>query len=220
MKNFRLFIPILFLALSANFISKRSFADPVRVFTIEDFYLQILENHPVARQAALLSDQARQQLRIARGMMDPVINSNLYRKELQGSNYFTLWDNAFRIPLWFGADIKAGYERNTGFNVSGENFTPPLGLTTVGFVIPLAQGLLIDQRRAAIKQAQLLGDLAEADRVVIINNLLLQATNDYWDWVYAYNSLLLNEEGFELAQFRLGAVKERAIEGNLPMVGG
>ncbi len=150
--------------------------------------------------------------------MDPNINSSLYRKELNGSNYFTLWDNTFRIPLWFGADIRAGYERNTGFNVSGENFTPPPGLTTVGISIPIGQGLFIDQRRATIRQAELLGDMAEAERVSIINQLLLQAANDYWDWLFAFNRWRFHQEGFELAQFRLNAVKERAREGNLAFI--
>lgn len=185
------------------------------VFTIEDLFSQIMENHPVAKQAALLSDQAKQELRIARGMMDPTINSRLYKKELDGNNYFTLWDNTLKIPVWYGTDIKAGFERNSGFNVNGENYTPPQGLTYAGISVPLGQGLIIDQRRATIRQAQLLGDLAEADRISVINKLLLQAAKDYWDWLLAFNKWRSYQEGFELAQFRFNAVKTRAFEGDL-----
>lgn len=211
-------INVFLIALAGIFSTHNTYADTTLIFTLEDFYIQILENHPVARQADLLSEQAKRELRVARGVMDPTLNSSLYRKELDGSNYFTLWENTFRIPLWFGADIRAGYERNTGFNVSGENYTPPPGLTTVGISIPLGQGLFFDQRRATIRQAELLGDLAEAERVNVINQLLLQAANDYWDWLFAYNRWNFHQEGFELAQFRLNAVKERAREGNLPFI--
>ncbi|MDQ3394518.1 MAG: hypothetical protein M3512_10465, partial [Bacteroidota bacterium] len=76
--------------------TRETFADNVETLTIEDFLILIMEKHPVAKQAALLSEQARQELRVARGMMDPTLNSRLYRKELGGENYFTLWDNTLR----------------------------------------------------------------------------------------------------------------------------
>jgi outer membrane protein TolC len=82
----------------------------------------------------------------------------------------------------------------------------------------LGQGLIIDHRRATIRQAQLLGDLAEAERVSIINKLLLQATKDYWDWLFTYNKLKLHQEAYELAQFRFEAVKRRAAEGDLSRI--
>lgn len=199
-------------------ITGSSYAGKVQIFTIEDFLFQIMERHPVARQAALLSEQAKQELRIARGLMDPTINSRLYKKELDGNNYFTLWDNTLRVPVWYGTDIKAGFERNSGFNVNGENYTPPSGLSYLGISVPLGQGLIIDQRRATIRQAQLLDDLAEADRISLINKLILQASKDYWDWEYAYNKWQLHQEAFELAEFRFAAVRIRAFEGDLSFI--
>jgi outer membrane protein TolC len=180
--------------------------------TLEEFYYQILQNHPVARQAALLSEQARMELRVARGFFDPTFSSRFYRKVLGGDNYFTLWNNTLRVPIWF-LDLKAQYERNVGFNVSGENFTTAAGLTSIGIALPLGQDLFIDQRRATLRQAQLLGDLAVADRIQAINMLLLDATTDYWDWVYAYYRLQINQEGLDLAQFRMEAVGRRVQEG-------
>jgi outer membrane protein TolC len=216
MKMFKYFIKIFLLVFCLSIIIfESSYAKDKVVFTIEDFFIQIMETHPVARQAALFSDEAKQELRVARGLLDPTINSRLYRKELDGKNYFTLWDNTLRIPVWYGADIKAGFERNSGFNVNGENFTPNTGLTYMGISVPLGQGLIIDHRRATIRQAELLGDLAEAERISLINKLLLQAAKDYWDWLYTYNKLQLHEEGLELAQFRMDAVKIRAAEGDL-----
>jgi outer membrane protein TolC len=188
------------------------------VFTIDDFFTQILQHHPVAKQAGLLSDAARQELRIARGLLDPRVNSRVYRKELGGTNYFTLWDNTLRIPVWYGTDIKAGYERNTGFNVNGESFTPAAGLTYVGISVPLGQGLIIDARRATIRQAQLMGPLAEAEQISLINKLLLQGGKDYIDWMFTYYKRQLLEQGYELALFRFNAVKERVRFGDLSAI--
>lgn len=215
MKIIQAFFILLFIFIITQPAPGMVFNDNEKLFTIEDFYTQILEHHPVARQASLLSEQAKQELRVARGMMDPSINSRVYKKELDGKNYFTLWDNTLKIPVWYGTDIKAGFERNSGINVNGENYTPESGLSYIGISVPIGQGLIIDQRRSTIRQAQLLGNLADAEKISVINKLLLQATKDYWDWHYAYNKLKLHQESFDLAKFRLEAVKMRALEGDL-----
>jgi hypothetical protein len=36
-------------------------ADTTSIFTLDDFYVQILKYHPVARQAALFPEKARQE---------------------------------------------------------------------------------------------------------------------------------------------------------------
>jgi outer membrane protein TolC len=185
------------------------------VFRMDDFYAQIIRYHPVARQANLLGEKAKQELRIARGLLDPTVNSKFYRKELGGTNYYTLWDNTLKIPVWYGTDIKAGFERNSGVNVNGENLTPSEGLTYVGISVPLGQGLIIDERRSTIRQAQLMVNLAEAERLSMINKLLLQAGKDYIDWMFAYNRWQLLSQGYDLAKFRFEAVKERVLQGDL-----
>ena len=52
------------------------------------------------------------------------------------------------MPLWYGADVKAGFERGTGAFVNPESYTAPAGLSYVGVSVPLAQDLLLDERRA------------------------------------------------------------------------
>ncbi|WP_210487480.1 TolC family protein [Rufibacter aurantiacus] len=192
-------------------------ADSTAVFTIRDLMEQLVVHHPVARQAQQLTEQARQEVRMARGVFDPVLASKYYNKELSGKNYFTLWDNVLKVPLWVG-ELKAGYERNSGVNVNGENITPPSGLSYFGVSMPLGQGLLIDERRATLLQARQAQDLAEADRVKMINKLLLEAAKAYWDWAATYERWQLLEQGFQLAQVRFQAVKERVIQGDLAAI--
>lgn len=190
-------------------------ADSTKVFTLDDFYAQVLSYHPVAKQAALLDERARQQIRMARGMLDPQLSSNFYEKELGGKHYYSMWDNSLKIPVWYGTDIKAGFEKNTGLHLNPENLTPGNGLSYVGISVPLGQGLIIDERRAVIRQAKLMKGLAEAEKVSMINKLLLQGAKDYWDWMFAYQQRKLYEEGYELAAFRFKSVKERVLQGDL-----
>lgn len=195
-----------------------SAADTTSVFLLSDFYKQILLYHPVARQAELLSEEAQQEIRLSRGNFDPKLISKFYEKEFKGSHYFTTWDNALKIPTWFGIDIKAGFEKNTGEYVNRESVTPGNGLSYIGVSIPIGQGLIIDQRRATLQQAKLLARMAEASKVSMINKLLLEASKDYWDWAFYFQQWQLYNYGYDLAILRFNGVKERAEQGDLPAI--
>ncbi|GAA4433927.1 TolC family protein [Pontibacter saemangeumensis] len=192
--------------------------DSAQVLTLQDFHRLILQYHPVASQAALLTEQARQELRMARGSFDPVISSKVYRKEYNGKEYYNLWNNTLRIPTWFGPELIAGYDQTQGEYLNPENGTPDKGLSYAGISVPLGQGLFIDERRAIVRQANLLQGIAEAERVKLMNKLLLQATKDYWDWLLYYNEVQLYQEALELADFRLQAVRARVQEGDLAAI--
>ncbi|WP_299755956.1 TolC family protein [uncultured Pontibacter sp.] len=189
-----------------------------KVLTLQEFHSIVLQHHPVASQAALLTEQARQELRIARGSLDPVISSKVYRKEFGGKEYYNLWSNTLRVPLWFGPELRAGFDKNQGTYLNPADKTPSDGLSSVGISVPLGQGLFIDARRATIRQARLMQDIAEAERIKLINKLLLQATKDYWDWLLYFRQVQLYEESLELANFRLQAVRIRVREGDLAAI--
>jgi outer membrane protein TolC len=192
--------------------------DSVQVLAIQEFYQLILQNHPLASQAELLREQARQELRIARGTMDPVFSSKWSRKEFGGKEYYKVWTNTLRIPTWFGPEIRAGFDNTQGPYLNPENQTPENGLSYAGISVPLGQGLFIDERRSIIRQARLARDIAEADRVQLINKLLLESTKDYWDWQLHHNTLLVYQEALKLADFRLTAVRARVQQGDLAAI--
>lgn len=192
--------------------------DSVQVLTLQQFYRLVLTHHPVASQSKLLTEQARQELRIAKGTLDPVISSSLYRKEFGGTEYYNLWSNVLRVPLWFGPELKAGFDKAQGQYLNPENRLPDSGLSYAGISVPIGQGLLIDARRATIRQARLFQEMAEFDRIKLINKLLLQVTKDYWDWLQHYREVQLLEESLNLAAFRLRAVNSRVLEGDLAAI--
>ncbi len=190
-------------------------ADTSQVFALADLLTYVLLRHPVARQAGLLPERALQEVRFARGQFDPTATSKYYGKTLGGKEYFHDWDTQLRVPLWFGADVKAGFERGTGAFVNPENYTAPAGLRYVGLSVPLAQGLLLDERRAAVRQAQALQGLAEAERRGALNKLVLQATKDYWEWTLSHQRRNLLRQDTALAAVRFRAVRERVRQGDL-----
>jgi outer membrane protein TolC len=190
-------------------------ADTARVFSLQNLAELVFANHPLVKQAALLSDEARSQVQQARGGFDPKLTSGFQRKQFAGTDYYNNWGNELKVPLWPGGiDLKAGYDRNVGTYVNPENFTPLNGLAAVGLSVPLGQGLLIDARRATLRQAKIMQTAAEADRVKQINEVWLQAAKDYWTWYYTYQQARLIAEGVALADRRFRATARRAQIGD------
>jgi outer membrane protein TolC len=209
---------LLIVIVYSNKTSAQENSGKKRVVTYNSFISQILQSHPVAAQAALLNDMARQQLRLNKGLLDPTVNSKYATKSLDQKDYYFHWTNDLKIPLWWGTDIKASYTNVTGEYASSEDITPSKGLSAVGITIPLGQGLIIDERRNAIKQAQIMQKMADVEKIKIINKLILQANKDYNDWLFSYRKMELFFDGYKLANLRLKALKERVIQGDLPSI--
>jgi len=174
--------------------------DTVQAFTLDEFYKIILDHHPVAKQAGLLTETARQEIRFARGSFDPKVEFLLERKEFQDKTYYDLRDGYLYFPNRSPVLPKAGYERN-----SGERLDPSLSIPGdvqffAGFTLPLAQGLFTDERRTQLKQAELFQNMLEADQVSMINKILLEAAKDYWNWYHAYYNYRLMTQGAVVAR--------------------
>ncbi|WP_246073895.1 TolC family protein [Hymenobacter jeollabukensis] len=193
----------------------RPAADTARVFALQNLAELVFANHPVVKQAALLSETARAQVQQARGGFDPKLGSGFDRKLFGGTDYYNNWANELKVPIWpAGIDLKVGYDRMVGRYVNPEYRTPLDGLAVAGLSVPLGQGLLIDARRSTLRQACIMVDAAEADQVKQINEIWLQAAKDYWTWYYTYQQMRLIEEGVELAATRFRGTSRRALLGD------
>lgn len=189
-----------------------------RILSLKEVFDLVFEFHPLAMQANLLSDKARFQLNAARGFFDPSLQSFADKKVFQGNEYFTIWQNELKVPTWAGIDLKAGYEWNQGPFLNRQLAVPEQGLFYAGVSIPIGQGMIIDQRRAVVRQAQAFTHIAEAERLLLLNNLLLRVAMDYWDWMYQFNRFRLFQAGYEVAMVRLNAVTERIKYGDLASI--
>lgn len=185
------------------------------VFGIQDFYSQIIQFHPIIKQANLLSELGKQEIRLARGNFDPKIESSFLNKQFKNKEYYNQWNSQLKIPVWFGTDLKFGFERNTGEFLDPSLAVPAEGLAYANLTVPLGQGMLIDQRRAMLREAQATNGMLEAEKIKNINKMLLQAAKDYWNWYHEYFSFLITQKGYDLAKFRFESSIEQVKQGDL-----
>jgi outer membrane protein len=191
------------------------------VFPASVFFELIRQNHPILKQASLFGEEARQVLVQARGAFDPKLVSYYDRKEFGQVLYYDHWQNKLAVPLWTGGiDLNISYDRNSvrGRYINPEERTPESGLTGVGISVPVGQGLLIDARRNAVRQARLMQDLAEADRLKLVNKVLFDAAKTYWEWFFAHQQRRLLTEGYQLADLRFQALRDRALLGDAAFI--
>lgn len=204
-------------------ISFPAFAQDTSRLMFNDFYDQIIKYHPIAKQAYLLPEMAKAELRSARGAFDPVISANYDTKKTKGENSYTYIEPQIKVPTLIGIDFKGGLDQNDGFSVSSEKgkFDPITGGTQnvqyqlfyAGVSLPVLRGLLTDVRRNQLRQAQLLKGLNDAEQVSQINKLLLSAAKVYWDWQQSYAQFELTKENYLLAKNRKDFIISRILGG-------
>lgn len=198
---------VLTLLLVSNLVS----AQDTLVFSYRNYYEQILEHHPVIRLSGLITESAQRELLIAKGGFDPTIVGSFDRKVYKGTNYFDRGDVFLKVPVWVGgADLKVGYDRNIGATLSDDVFTGREGISYIGVTVPIGQGFVIDSRRATLLQARVFQDLADADRVKMVNKIILTAAKDYWNWYFSNRQYQLSADFYDLAKVRYSATLQRA----------
>ncbi|GAA4904280.1 TolC family protein [Mucilaginibacter defluvii] len=219
--NFRRYIAGLLMLISAlgAMAQPRAATDTGKIFSLDDLEEIVFRNHPIVKQAALLSEAAKANVLQSSGYFDPAIKASFGRKLFGNTEYYNNWNSELKVPLYVaGADLKVGYDRSVGTYTNPETRTPLSGLTGVGLTIPLGQGLLIDERRSTLQQAKVMVNYAEAEKVKQINSVWYAAAKDYWAWYYAYREYLLLREGVTLAEKRFEAVRRQTLIGDKPPI--
>lgn len=154
------------------------------IFTVEDFIQQVKQFHPVAKQASLITEKAGADLLSSKGAFDPVLEMNGANKSLDGINYYQYNNSELKIPTNTGVSFKAGYERSKGQFINPELTDGVASYLAVE--LPLLNGLLTDKKRTALLQARLYRQMSEQERLLMVNDLLLNAYVTYWEWAGAY----------------------------------
>ncbi|WP_420387453.1 TolC family protein [Roseivirga sp.] len=184
--------------------------DSVRYFPLEDFVKVVLSNHPVVKQADLLPDNAREEIRLARGAFDPKLTSNWDVKNYKDTEYYDIFNTTLKVPLWFPIDPKISVDRNRGVYLNPERNIPSgeeYRQVTAGLSLPVGRGLFIDQRRAAVQQAQIFAQISEAERIKVINKTLLSAVKAYWDWYFTYFEFRMVDQSLAISEEIYNRVK-------------
>lgn len=150
-----------------------------------DDFLQIVKKfHPVAKQAGLQVDKARATVTVAKSGFDPLLNITGGNKTFDGINYYQHQSGSITIPTWYGIEINTGIEYLNGSRTDPQETA---GKTSfAGVTVPLGKNLLMDKRRAALRQAKIMIQASEQEKRAMLNDLMMEAVSAYWNWVQSY----------------------------------
>ena len=191
-------------------------SDTTKTLHAEQVLDIVRKYHPVVRQTDIHIEKSRADLLIARGGFDPAISTYIAKKTFDGTNYYNQTSPELSIPTWFGVEIHTGLE-----NLAGNRLDPTMtkGQSSyVGVTVPLAKNLLMDKRRAFLKQVRIFNTMALAEQRTVVNDLLMDAMEAYWLWVRAYKTYKIVEENVVVNERRLELIKKSFINGERPAI--
>jgi outer membrane protein TolC len=187
-------------------------------FSYNEFLGFVKKYHPLVKSANLNINQAQANLLMARGAFDPKIEVDYDKKQFKEKEYYSILNSSFKIPTWYGIELKAGFENNEGVFLNPENSVPNQGLGSLGISIPLGQGLFINQRMAALRQAKIQINLSNAERQLQAIEVLYDASIAYFNWKKNFTEVQLYKEYFKNASIRFVGVTKLIINGDKPAI--
>jgi outer membrane protein TolC len=187
-------------------------------FSYTEFLGYVKKYHPLVKNANLEINKAQANLMMARGGFDPKIEVDFSKKQFKDTEYYSILNSSFKIPTWYGIEIKAGFDNNEGVYLNPENTVPNQGLTSLGVTVPLGQGLLINQRMADVRKAKMQLKLSEAERKLQAIAVLYDASVAYFNWKKNFNEVQLYEEYNQNAQIRFKGIQSLINQGDKPAI--
>lgn len=183
------------------------------IFTYSEYLENVVQFHPVAKQATLKIDLAEAEWLSAKGNLDPELTSNMSYKNFDDKFYYRNFNGKLRVPTVLGIDFVAGYENNDGIFLNPENTTDQFGLWNVGVEVNVLQGLIVNERKIALQQAKIFQNLAENQRQILLNELIYGASLAYLDWQQNYFAQQIILESIELADTYFKNTKQSYLGG-------
>jgi len=176
-----------------------------KILSIDNTLDIIRKYHPVIKQSFLQNEISKNELMATKGVFDPSFQISTEEKTYDNKLYYKFNNTELKIPLWYGIDIKAGTENNIG-----DRIDPTLTKNKSAFVgvsLEPFRGIIVDKRNSIVKQAKNFVELTKNEQLLVVNDLLLEATSAYWNWVNAYyiNTILIrssqnNQQRYEVVK--------------------
>lgn len=192
--------------------------DSIAVISLSEYLGYVKTFHPIVKQANLLITESEAKLLKSRGGFDPKILVDYDRKKFKDIEYFDKLNATFKIPTWFGIEFKGNFEENSGEFLNPEADVPLDGLYSAGVSVPLAKGLLTNKRMATLRQSKLFVRQAEAERQLLVNEILFEATVSYFNWLKRYNEKKVFEEFLDNVVIRFNGIKKSYEVGDMPAI--
>lgn len=193
-------------------------AQNLNVLTYNEYLGYVKKFHPLVKSANLQVNSAQANLMMARGGFDPKIEVDFDQKQFKDKEYYSLLNSSFKIPTWYGIEVKAGFDNSEGIYVNPQNTLPNQGLTSLGINIPVGQGLLINQRMADLRKAKIQIQLSEAERKLQAIEVLYEASVAYFNWKRNYNEVELYKNYLKNAEVRFNGVAGLIKNGDKPAI--
>jgi outer membrane protein TolC len=188
------------------------------VLGFKEYLGYVKKYHPVAKQADLVMQSGQANLMKSRGGFDPKIEVDFGTKEFKGTTYYDKLNATFKIPTWYGIDIKGSFSQYDGTYLNPEYTVPDDGLYSAGLKMSVGQGLWINDRMATLKKAKFLREQSKSDREIAVNQILFDASIAYFNWLQAYNESLIFESFYENAKVRFNGIKRSAELGQIATI--
>jgi outer membrane protein TolC len=188
------------------------------VMTLSEYLGYVKTYHPIVKQANLVINNSEAKLLKARGAFDPKIEVDFDKKQFKDTEYYNKLNGAFKIPTWYGIELKANFENNDGTYLNQEALVPTDGLYAAGISASLLRNFVINERMASLKQAKLFINQAKEDQQILVNEILYNASLSYFDWLKTFNEKRIYENFLENAQIRFNGIKSSFLEGDKPAI--
>ena len=205
---------ILFLFLFKTFAQPKAGSE----FTYDEYLGYVKKNHPLVKQANLEISQAQAALMQARGGFDPKIEVDFSKKQFKDKEYYSILNSSFKIPTWYGIEIKAGFENDSGIFLNPENTLPNQGLASFGISVPIGQGLFINQRMADLRKAKISLNLSQNQRKLEAILVLYDASVSYFNWKRNFKEVELYQTYLQNAELRFKGIRSLIANGDKPAI--
>lgn len=188
------------------------------ILSFSEYLGYVKKYHPMVSRANLEIDKAQAQLMQARGGFDPKIEVDFDKKQFKDTEYYSILNSSFKIPTWYGIELKAAFDNSEGVYLNPQNSTPNQGLTSLGITVPVGQGLFINQRMADLRNAKLQINLSQAQQRLSALDVLYNASEAYFSWLKHYNEVQMYKEYLDYAEERYEGVLKLIEQGDKPAI--
>ena len=187
-------------------LAQLSFGQDSLRLTHDGFMAIVKQYHPLAFRYRLQNNIAEAEVSSARGNFDPVLAGKDGSKTIDGENYYKETNVGIDIPTWYGLSLGGSYNYIDGQRLN--NSQTKGGLYQFGLTVPLAKGLIFDQRRALLGQAKVALQMTAAEQQLLTNELFRDAENSYWQWVRYHEIYALQTKAVNINIRRVDMIKK------------
>lgn len=173
-------------------------------------------HHPVVRSLEYRMEGANANVMATRGSFDPYLSGNYSEKQFEGTEYFQYGQAGLKLPTWLGVDVYAYRAFAEGVYLNPQETMPNEGLWKVGVSVPVGGDLIWDERRAMLRDAQLVVDRTEAEQRLAYSDVMYETHVRYFEWALKEAEYSIYKEVEQLAKERFEWLKRAYETGDRP----